>query len=377
MYNNELTDDKRACLASSIHLQRSRADFDNSHRPERQYMNNNKLDSKPAGRIGWVDIAKGIAIILVIYGHCFDNNTNPGNPIRTLIFSFHMPLFFILSGYTFRPKPWCQIITSGARKLLLTYAALFALWRIPNLLMTADHVGRSLIISHLLSFVFASGVDIYSLGISAAGMSWFLACLFVSRLIYNGISCAYQTSSHKTALEGLTCTIIMLVGVFLGRELTIYLPLSSDVAFVAVFFMWCGNAVRTHLNTDAVLRVRYGIITFAIWVVCSQYSSLELAARSYENLPVALLAAISGTHMICCAAKLLDSDHLPKLLHPARKYLLFMGKNSMAVYCIHSMDWWVSWFSLPALAGYPFTTEITALVRVGYASIFTKLAKTF
>lgn len=47
-------------------------------------------------RIAWIDIAKGITIILVIIGHVvpFDSAT------RNVIFSFHMPLFFILSGYT-------------------------------------------------------------------------------------------------------------------------------------------------------------------------------------------------------------------------------------------------------------------------------------
>lgn len=45
-------------------------------------------------RIEWVDIAKGIAIILMVVGHEIGGNA------RIFIFSFHMPLFFILSGFT-------------------------------------------------------------------------------------------------------------------------------------------------------------------------------------------------------------------------------------------------------------------------------------
>lgn len=41
----------------------------------------------------WVDIAKGIGIILVIMGHA-----NCPNLPHGIIYSFHMPLFFFLSG---------------------------------------------------------------------------------------------------------------------------------------------------------------------------------------------------------------------------------------------------------------------------------------
>lgn len=54
-----------------------------------------EVKSSPTTRLTWVDIAKGLAIILVIIGH-----TAPfGSIARNTIFSFHMPLFFLLSGY--------------------------------------------------------------------------------------------------------------------------------------------------------------------------------------------------------------------------------------------------------------------------------------
>lgn len=43
-------------------------------------------------RIAWIDIAKGIAILLMIIGHELPSNCH----LYGLIFSFHMPLFFIL-----------------------------------------------------------------------------------------------------------------------------------------------------------------------------------------------------------------------------------------------------------------------------------------
>ena len=44
-------------------------------------------------RLDWIDIAKEFGIILVIVGHCLC-----GNNLSYLIFSFHMPLFFVIDG---------------------------------------------------------------------------------------------------------------------------------------------------------------------------------------------------------------------------------------------------------------------------------------
>lgn len=46
-------------------------------------------------RVDYLDTAKGIAIILVAVGHCLVSSSNP---VNRLILSFHMPLFFIVSG---------------------------------------------------------------------------------------------------------------------------------------------------------------------------------------------------------------------------------------------------------------------------------------
>lgn len=48
-------------------------------------------------RIIWLDLMKGIAISLVILGHIF--NRMGENPITNWIYKFHMPFFFMLSGF--------------------------------------------------------------------------------------------------------------------------------------------------------------------------------------------------------------------------------------------------------------------------------------
>jgi fucose 4-O-acetylase-like acetyltransferase len=71
-------------------------------------------------RVERMDIARGIGILLVVMGH------NPACASETLakplIFSFHIPLFFFLSGYFHRQRKGIGIdLRQRARRLLVPY----------------------------------------------------------------------------------------------------------------------------------------------------------------------------------------------------------------------------------------------------------------
>ena len=121
-------------------------------------------------RLDWIDIAKGIAIILVIVGHTVPNPS----PLRHAVFSFHMPVFFILAGYTFRPKPWRELLSGSVSRLLVPYVILALAWQVPSFLMSGAPLTGGALAGGLQTLAFASGVDVPGLGVAAVGMAWFL-----------------------------------------------------------------------------------------------------------------------------------------------------------------------------------------------------------
>lgn len=82
-------------------------------------------------RLEYIDIAKGIGIICVILGH-MDNDS-----IKQFVFSFHMPLFFMISGFflSTKGKPR-ELLRKRVRALLppylLTSIALIAMSCLKN-----------------------------------------------------------------------------------------------------------------------------------------------------------------------------------------------------------------------------------------------------
>ena len=83
-----------------------------------------------------VDIAKGMAMLLVIYGHALGLFVDPGSAEVAasarvqlqFIYGFHMPLFFLLSGMVFRPRGPREAVRRSLSLLLTAYVVHLVCW---------------------------------------------------------------------------------------------------------------------------------------------------------------------------------------------------------------------------------------------------------
>lgn len=97
-------------------------------------MPDNKISTAHVTRQKWIDYARGIAIILVVYRHVFEGIKNSDLPVlnyiyyehaNTLFFSFRMPLFFVVSGMfvttSLAKRGIKRFIENKARTILYPY----------------------------------------------------------------------------------------------------------------------------------------------------------------------------------------------------------------------------------------------------------------
>ena len=68
----------------------------------------------------YVDLMKAISILLMVVGHNELSYWFGGLP-RSIIYTFHIPLFFILSGYMYKPNELYTTIKRSAESLLYPY----------------------------------------------------------------------------------------------------------------------------------------------------------------------------------------------------------------------------------------------------------------
>lgn len=253
-------------------------------------------------RLDWIDIAKGIAMILVIVGHTVPNPS----PLRHAIFSFHMPVFFILAGYTFRPKPWRELLSGSVSRLLVPYVVLALAWQVPTFLMSGAPLTSGTLVAGLKTLVFASGVDVPGLGVTAVGMAWFLAALFTSRLLFNVLMRLFDRRGIGVVWQGVVCAAIAFCGLSVSRLMGVYLPLDLDLSCYIVLLMWIGYTARQRGLEPSVSKPLLFIGAGVAWLVLAALSGLELSSRRVDGFVVATVAALVGSYCVCWVSMALE-----------------------------------------------------------------------
>lgn len=285
-------------------------------------------------RLDWIDIAKGIAIILVIVGHTVPNPS----PLRHAVFSFHMPVFFFLAGYTFRPKPWRELLSGSVPRLLVPYLVLALAWQVPTFLMSGAPLTGGTLVAGLETIVFASGVDVPGLGVAAVGMAWFLAALFTSRLLFNALMVLFDGREVGVVYQGAACAVIAFCGLSVSRLLGVYLPLDLDLSCYIVLLMWAGYTVRHRGLEPSVDKPLLFIGFDVVWLTFAALSGLELSSRRVDGFVIATIAALAGSYCVCWVSMAIEKMKAMPILGAFGRGLVFCGQASLAIFAIHAVD---------------------------------------
>lgn len=191
--------------------------------------------ARAGARLEWVDVAKGLGIILVVIAHAWTQGR-----VRDTIYAFHMPLFFVLSGYVARPHPMGDFLRRQIRSMLVPYIAFLLT------LAAADQL-----IEHMRGHapMFRSwGAAAHALLLGGTELRgpftifWFVPCLMVARLIQNALSRFWPDPRDARWAVAMGCALIF--GVWWGGR-SDFSPLGLLSVPVALAFLWAGALWRT------------------------------------------------------------------------------------------------------------------------------------
>lgn len=129
--------------------------------------------SSAKSRIAFIDIVRGILIILVVVGH-----TNL--PYTQYIFWFHMPAFFILSGSLYKPRQLPELFAYAKKtlsSLMIPYFTSFVLITAVALIIRLVKVDE---LTHLLNDLWQGGTHLTFI----YGVFWFITTFAISRIIF-------------------------------------------------------------------------------------------------------------------------------------------------------------------------------------------------
>ncbi|MCF0178728.1 MAG: hypothetical protein HUJ97_00585 [Bacteroidales bacterium] len=273
-------------------------------------------------RLDYIDLAKGLGVILMLAAH-IDSFI-----LKDWTYSFHMPLFFVISGFCSNKKVVSKAFVSGVRSLLLPYIVVclsivfyFLCFQIANNYIKGSPFYLYQLTDYLVWIPFSWGcLASHDIGI---GVVWFLWAMFWGRIWKSLIDSYFPTNIRLFVSVLLFITAIYLPigpynfwGFKQGMQATVFLMLGASVKELDIFnnknsCIWLGLCV--------------------LFLFASKYP-IDMSWWKYPlgiyNILTASILSLSFI-WLCSNLDRVDSSHLSIF----RKGLYYIGRNSLFFLC--------------------------------------------
>jgi acyltransferase len=285
-------------------------------------------------RFIWIDWLKVIAMFLVVLGHARGGSAI----ISAWIFSFHIPLFFAISGFLLPIKlstlSWKNVVMVRSRKLLFSYL----LFGIIGVLFWGMFAQFSQTVHMPLSTVLinASGSLLYGSGTVDLPLQlfpvvlWFFPALILGQFLIYGV---VILPSRVRIPAILACA----VSAYLMK--TLILPWEAESALAAVPFLFVGYALRCSVRWQQSLSAvtpSVIVIFFLLGAMVGiKYGFRDFRTSSFGN---PLLACFScGMTILSLAAIAMKLPRLQSVTHMANASIVIFSMHMLVFIIIDSI----------------------------------------
>jgi fucose 4-O-acetylase-like acetyltransferase len=280
-------------------------------------------------RLTYIDTAKFLAIFLMVLLH-----TMVPRRLDSVVHAFHMPVFFLLSGWVFSPEKYDSVAKIGLSRAKTLFVPYLFWGTVLPLLWTGFYYfydpGKLVSLSDFLYALFYNNAE----SSPFAAVQWFLTCMFFTQLL--GWAVLHLT--RQKTLPVLLFTVLFGVLGWIYPELTDFrLPLALDVAFSTTAFFLLGWVIA-HRIVPALKGVQKRILLNPISLAATLLLGVFLAERNgyvnmrlmdYGNPVLFYFAAI-----LLSLALLHFAYYLSCLLQKGKwlfRQILFLGQNTLTI----------------------------------------------
>lgn len=271
--------------------------------------------------IQWIDQAKGIGILLVVLGHM-----NIPEKLSIFIFSFHMPLFFIISGMLFNESKYSQdfkrIAVAKGSTLLWPFLTFTVLAIGVNVLIgnTSDNSAMLYILESVKTSL--SGMD------SVDTPLWFLTALFSTEIIFSQI----LRFRNKKFLV-LVVVALFVLGMLNSYYLHFRMIFNIHIAIVALLFFMIGWFYKKSplLSVELNKNITFLIILVGLFITtffALENIKIDIYDNNYGVWVYFLLTSIFGSFSLILLSTTISIKYISTVL-------LYLGKNSLIILAIH------------------------------------------
>lgn len=276
----------------------------------------NKVVLKLMTRVRFIDIAKGILMVMVVIHHIPAVANKIGFAFSVdfkyynlAITPFFMPAFFIITGFCSNfSKPIVQFLKNNIKSIIIPG---FFLGIINNWIV-------------LISESCTNPIEYLKLGFRTlllyGGPYWFLSALFLSKLIYWLINRFINDNTLKIFI----LLLCVFVGVYMYNEFESYNYWYLFHSLMLVPFLYIGKLVnKVNMNTS------YIFLYIAVLCICYYADSIPTVTATVKmsllQIPIFIYLSFTGTMALMYICNFINNNAI----------LEFFGKNTLIFYGIH------------------------------------------
>ena len=296
------------------------------------------------------DIAKGIAIILVIALHTLTLKSSIYN-ILGGIFGFIMPFYFFMAGYNHRPYRYTykEILKRRFKQIIIpffTYSISILIIAAIYYMACEGYTIKMVLMTYLnlllsTSFCKQVGIEIISGGLYYTIMVfWFIQMLFAASLIfYLVVDYALEKASRLISIIIGLLFITMLFGHF-KVHLPFYLAEAPAIAAIMLLGAFFGQKELLSNKTKLSFIIMNSIVAYALFIILAmlfQGSGFIAGGYLWDKkiyewaVLLSFVFAIVGTYPFVHVCRLLRNVKF------VSKGLAWCGNNSMPLLFIHGV----------------------------------------
>ena len=279
-----------------------------------------------------IDIIKGICIILMMLGHVLYSTSI----FRHIIYSFHMPLFFIVGGVYLKKFNFKK----DFHRLLLPY---FIFGSIGSIAINGDNFAPPNILDYdlnpflhaifrylwlIFSSLFWGCCGHHHLAplctdVPLIAALWFLPAYFVGKNVYLLFK---KTIPNKYAL-GFCCFVISLSAMVIDNYV-IYLPFAINQGLSTLFFFYLGNNIDVKK-----MHWGYGSVLTIIWILGLFLTDINIAFSYLNRFSIIGVLGAFGAYFLL--ANIINNIRINKIIEIPHTFLQYVGLNSLHIFCFH------------------------------------------
>lgn len=283
-------------------------------------MTSNSGNTTNRARYAWVDYAKGIAIILVVYRHLAYGLLAKGIALpkgvtsaNDMLYSFRMPLFFLLSGAFFAKSLQKRGNTSFALNKVNTLLYPYLLWALIQL--SLQMVFSSYTNAH------RTAMDYLNIFLQPRTLDqlWYLFALFNVTILYLGINMLTRGNKYIHLAVGL----IFLACCPLIRQYSAIYDIMLHYIFFAVGDFGSGIFFQERVQ-QRLSEPRYLYLSFFVFIALQFFYLYHQDMNMFLYLVIALNGCLFTIQLSSCLAA-----------KGALTFLQVIGHHSLYIYLLH------------------------------------------